>query len=133
SLSSSGYSGRWTETAERTISPETGERTLSTVFSQLTFPDLFPKMGAGRGFTSDIPLYGRSTVTLSREGKVEAASVRLDLGAGHLQYRNEEDSILLDEATVKLHWDVDSNIIVIDPSSFYFGLGRAVFTGSIRQ
>ena len=40
--------------------------------------------------------------------------------------------MLLDEATVKLHWDVANRSLIVDPSTFYFGETRGVVTGRVN-
>ena len=80
---------------------------LSAMFSQLTLADLFPRFGdAEAPVTSDVPLYGRVSVRLGANGDVQDANVRLDLGAGTINFVQSRDSILLDEATIKLRWDM---------------------------
>jgi hypothetical protein len=133
SFATSGYDGRWTATVEREVDRATGGRTMSADFSQLTLADLFPSVGDDAGpIVADVPLYGRATIHYSKAGAVEDAMVRLDLGAGTFKFGEARDSILLDEATVKLHWDVPNKVLVVEPSSFFFGDTRGVVTGSIR-
>jgi hypothetical protein len=131
-LTTSGYGGRWTAELERDVDASTGARTLSAVFSQLTLADILPKLGERTGrVTADIPLYGRATVRYDSEGAVEDATVRLDFGAGMFRFAEGRESVLLDEATVKLRWDVARNAIVIQPSTFFFGETRGVVAGVI--
>jgi hypothetical protein len=130
-FSTSGFGGRWTATVERNVNPG-GGRTLSAVFSQLTLADVLPTLGdKDRGITADIPLYGRGVVDFSPDGAVEEASMRLDLGAGNVRFGESRDSILLDEATIKLRWDIPNKRLVVDPSTFFFGDTRGVVTGTI--
>ncbi len=132
-LQASGYSGRWSATAERVVDGKTGARTYSAVFSQLTLADLFPAFGNEEGpVSTDIPFYGRATVDLAQDSAVESVVARLDLGAGNVSFRGGKDSILLDEASLKLRWDKDRDILIVEPSPFYFGVGRTLVTGSIR-
>src|SRR5581483_5001375 len=133
-LASSGYGGRWTATVERQAEKDDGSRVVSAVFSQLTLADIFPKLGdeSAGGIATDIPLYGRATVHFGGGGEVSDASLRLDLGAGRITYGDAKETVLLDEATLKLRWDLDNKVIVVDPSPFYFGRTHGVITGSIR-
>ncbi|MCW5695429.1 MAG: hypothetical protein KIS96_01710 [Bauldia sp.] len=131
-LTTSGYSGRWTATAERMVNPTTGSRSLSVVFSQLTLTDIFPTLGGGEAIITDIPLYGRISARFDPEGALESASARLDLGAGNLAFGREADPMLLDEATIRLSWDVANDMIAVGQSPFYFGPSQATFTGWIR-
>jgi hypothetical protein len=127
-----GYGGRWTAEFERDVDASNGARTLSAVFSQLTLADLLPRLGeTSSRVTSDIPLYGRATVRYDSEGQVEDATVRLDFGAGVFRFAEGRESVLLDEATVKLRWDAAQNAIVVQPSTFFFGETRGVVVGMI--
>ncbi|MCB1485928.1 MAG: hypothetical protein KDJ88_00560 [Bauldia sp.] len=132
SLATSGYAGRWTATLERTEDLETGAHEISGVFSQLTLADFFPQFGGDSATSADIPLYGRATVDFSGDGSLEAASLRLDVGAGVFTTGGEDASVLLDEATIKLNWDVAGGVINVEPSSLFFGQTRGIVTGSIR-
>lgn len=132
SFATSGYGGRWTAELERDVDAKSGARTLSAQFSQLTLADILPRLGDSRNpVNADIPLYGRATVRYGSDGSVEDASVRLDLGAGVFRFAEGRESVLLDEATVKLRWDVAGNVIVVQPSTFFFGETRGVVVGSI--
>ncbi len=131
-LSTIGHGGRWTAEFERDVDVSSGARTLSAVFSQLTLADIMPKLGDRSGrVTANIPLYGRARVRYDKDGAVEDATVRLDLGAGEFRFSGGRESVLLDEATVKLRWDVARNAIVVQPSTFFLGETRGVFVGSI--
>jgi hypothetical protein len=131
-FATSGYGGRWTAEFERDVDASSGARTLSAVFSQLTLADILPKYGERTSrVTADIPLFGRATVRYDSQGGVEDAAVRLDFGAGMLRFAEGRESVSLDEATVKLRWDVANNRIVVQPSTFFFGETRGVVVGSI--
>ena len=132
-FATSGYGGRWTAEIERDVEVGSGARTMSAVFSQLTLADILPKLGdIGKSrLTADIPLYGRATVHYGTDGAIEDASVRLDLGAGVFRFGEGRESVLLDEATVKLRWDVARNAIIVQPSTFFFGETRGVVAGAI--
>ena len=132
-LATSGYGGRWTANIERDVDTRSGSHVMSATFSQLTIADLFPSLGDEDGLvTADIPLYGRANVSFDKDGAVTDASARLDFGAGTIRYGDDrEESILLDEATVKVHWDLASRELVLDPSTFYFGDTRGVVTGRV--
>ncbi len=132
-FATSGYGGRWTATVERNINPRGGSRTMSADFSQLTVADILPALAEkGRGISADIPLYGRASIDFAANGEIIGANARLDLGAGNIRFGESRDSILLDEATIKLRWDVPNRVLVVDPSSFYFGDTRGVVTGTVR-
>jgi hypothetical protein len=129
----SGYAGRWGILAERTIDAETQDTMLSLVFSQLSLADLNPNLGRPESLLqSDVPLYGRATVRLNGKGDVENAAVRLDLGAGTIVSGLGKDTIQLDEATVRLRWDVPRRTIVVEPSSFIAGDTRAIVAGEVK-
>ena len=136
-FSTSGYSGRWSATVERDLDANSGGHAISAVFSQLTLADVIPAFGDDKGmFVADVPLYGRATMHVNASGEVEDASARIDVGAGTLRFREEpgskQESVLLDEATVRLHWDIPNKAIVIDPSTFFFGNTRGLVTGTIK-
>lgn len=132
-FATSGYGGRWTAEVEREVEAGSGARTMSAVFSQLTLADILPKLGDGKNsrVTADVPLYGRATVHYGAGGAIEDASVRLDFGAGVFRFGEGRESVRLDEATVKLRWDVARQAIVVLPSTFFFGETRGVVVGSI--
>jgi hypothetical protein len=131
-FATSGHGGRWTAEVERDVDAGSGARSLSVVFSQLTLADILPKLGnAGSRVTADIPLYGRATVHYDNDGAVRDAAVRLDFGAGVYRFNEGRDSVLLDEATVKLRWDVAKNAIIVEPSTVFFGETRGVVVGTI--
>ncbi len=136
-FSTSGYSGRWSATIERDLDGRSGGHTVSAVFSQLTLADVFPAFGNDKGlFVADVPLYGRATMHIKANGDVEDANARIDLGAGTFRFREElggrQESVLLDEATVRLRWDIPHRSLVIEPSTFFFGNTRGLVTGLIK-
>lgn len=132
-FATSGYGGRWTAEVERDVEAGTGARTMSVVFSQLTLADILPRLGDRKRspVTADIPLYGRATVHYDIDGTIEDATVRLDFGAGIFRFAKGRESVRLDEATVKLRWDVARKAIVVQPSTFFFGETRGVVVGLI--
>ena len=133
SFATSGYSGRWGIVGERTLDAASGDRTLSLSFSQLTIADIEPNFGRPESLiTSDIPLFGRATVRLAANGDVKDAQLRFDLGAGQFVSGFGKDTIVLDEATIRVHWDVAQRTLVLDPSNFQFGPTNAVLTGAIK-
>lgn len=133
SIATSGYAGRWSGTLDRTTNLATGEHTISGVFSQLTLADIFPDLANRKdGPTADIPLYGRAQVDFAADGAVEAANVRLDVGAGIFGTGESDGNVLLDEATLKLRWDTANRTIFVDPSPVYFGQTRGIATGWVR-
>lgn len=136
-FSTAGYSGRWSATVERDLDANSGGHAISAVFSQLTLADVIPAFGDDKGmFVADVPLYGRASMHISASGEVEDASARIDVGAGTLRFREDptskQRSVLLDEATVRLHWDIPHKAIILDPSTFFFGKTRGLVTGSIK-
>ena len=136
-FATSGYSGRWSATIERDLDANSGGHAVSAVFSQLTLADVIPAFGDDKGlFVADVPLYGRATMHVNASGEIEDASARIDVGAGTLRFREDllakQESVLLDEATVRLHWDIPNKAMVIDPSTFFFGNTRGLVTGTIK-
>lgn len=133
SFSTSGYSGRWGIVGERAVDAKSGERTLSMSFSQLTIADIEPNFGRPESLVqSDIPLFGRATVVLKADGDVKDAQLRFDLGAGQFVSGFGKDTVLLDEATIRVHWDVAKRTLVLEPSQFQFGPTHAILTGEIK-
>lgn len=135
SVSASGYGGRWTASFERDVSGRSGEGRLTAMISQISLADIFPVLGQNADFVgADVPLYGRGSVDFDRDGRVRAAVLRLDVGAGEFRLGNRpEESVMLDEATVRLRWDSQSRVVTVEPSSFYFGDTRALMSGSVRE
>ncbi len=133
SFTTSGYSGRWGIIGERSVDPSNGDRNLSLSFSQLTIADIEPNFGRPESLvTSDIPLFGRANVRLGANGDVKDAQLRFDLGAGQFVSGFGKDTVLLDEATIRVHWDVAQRTLVVEPSNFQFGPTSAVVTGAIK-
>ena len=131
-FATSGYAGRWTATVDREIDASTGGHLMSVLFSQLTLADVLPGLGDERSVVvADIPLYGRANIRFDEAGLVEEASARLDLGAGIIRFGERRDTILLDEATVRLRWDIANQALIVDPSTFFFGDTRGVVTGRV--
>ncbi|MFO1184275.1 MAG: AsmA-like C-terminal domain-containing protein [Bauldia sp.] len=132
-LTAPGYAGRWTAKTELRAEPGTGERLLAAEFSQLSLADIFPRVGLDDSpIASDIPFFGRASVRFSPTGEIADASMQLDLGAGNVVFRGEQESILLDEASLKLRWDVANKAILIDPSRYAAGKSRGTLTGVVR-
>lgn len=133
SFSTSGYGGRWTITGERRVDPANEDRTLSMSFSQLTIADIEPAFGKADSLVvSNIPLSGRATVVMARNGDVKNARLRFDLGAGSFVSGFGKDTVLLDRAVIQVHWDVAQRVLVLEPSDFEFGPTKARFTGLIK-
>jgi Protein of unknown function len=131
-LATSGFGGRWTATIDRDTDTSSGSHVMSAVFSQLTIADILPALGDDDSLlTADIPLYGRANIRFAKDGSVEDADARLDFGAGVIRFGEERETVLLDEATVKVHWDVANRSLILDPSTFYFGETRGVVTGRV--
>ncbi|MCW5715687.1 MAG: hypothetical protein KIT43_14340 [Bauldia sp.] len=126
SLSASGYSGRWSVSAERSVSVSNGSRTLSLAFSQLTMADL---LGPAAG--SNIPFYGRGMVRLDAAGTLQGAQATVNLGSGTFVLGPKSVPIGVDEATVELRWDVARDRIFIEPSRFDFGPSYIVLAGTV--
>ncbi len=136
-FATAGYSGRWQATIERDLDANSGGHALSMEFSQLTMADVIPAFGDDKGlFVADMPLYGRAVMHISAAGDIEDASAHFDVGAGVLRFREDltakQESVLLDGATVRMHWDIPNKAIVIDPSTFSFGNTRGLVTGTIK-
>jgi hypothetical protein len=132
-VASSGYGGRWTATFLRQLDPTTGERALSAEFQQVTLTDLFPELGAETSeVTADIPLFGHATAHFAPDGTVKEASTELDVGAGTITFGELRQKMLLDEASLKIRWDVPNNMVVIDPSPISFGDTHGTVTGWIK-
>jgi hypothetical protein len=132
-VASSGYGGRWTATFLRQVDPTTGARALSAEFQQLTIADLFPDLGAETSeVTADIPLYGHATAHFAADGTVQEASTELDVGAGTITFGERREKMLLDEAALKLRWDIPNQTVVIEPSPISFGDTHGIVTGWIK-
>lgn len=136
-IASAGYSGRWQATVERNLDANSGGHAVSVEFSQLTLADVIPAFGDDKGlFVADMPLYGRATMNIDAGGEIEDASAHLDVGAGVLRFREDltakQEHVLLDGATIRLHWDIPNKAVVIDPSTFSFGNTRGLVTGTIK-
>ncbi|SHG08563.1 AsmA-like C-terminal region [Kaistia soli DSM 19436] len=132
-FATSGYAGRWGIVGERSLDPKTGDRNLTLSFSQLTLADIEPNFGRPESLiVSDIPLFGRATVVLGADGDVKDAQLRFDLGAGKFVSGFGKDTVLLDEATIRVHWDIARRSLILEPSNFQFGPTSAVLTGAIK-
>lgn len=133
-LFAGGAGGRWSARLERRIDPETRWRVISAKFSQLTVADVAPGLvRSSEDTASDIPLFGEVQLVVGDDG-VRSATARLDVGAGLLHFGHDEtDTILLDEAVLKAHWDADRGEIAIEPSSIHVGPTGGSFTGTIRE
>ncbi len=132
-VASTGYGGRWTATFLRQIDPTSGERALSAEFQQITLADLFPELGAATSeLTADIPLFGHATAHFAADGSIKEASTQLDVGAGTITFGETREKMLLDEASLKIRWDIRNNMVVIDPSPISFGDTHGTVTGWIK-
>ena len=132
-MTASGYSGRWSMSAERVPNASTGGTTLSLVFSQLTLADFFPAVGRDPSWiASNIPFYGRAVIGMDAEGRVESASARIDLGAGYFAFGLGANPILLNEATIRVSWDVPGQMMFVERSAFQFGPSGATIAGTVR-
>ena len=132
-MTASGYSGRWSVSADRTLNSLTGGRTLALQFSQLTLADFFPAVGGVPSLiATNIPFYGRAVIGIDADGHVARAESRLDLGGGYFAFGPEAKPILLSDATVHLRWDVPGAVIYVEPSPFIFSRGGATITGTVR-
>lgn len=132
-LTAPGYAGRWSAKANLQRDADTGERSIAAEFSQLTLADIFPSFGLDDSpIASDVPIYGHAAVRFLATGEVAEASLQLDLGAGNVVFRGEQDSILLDEASLKLRWDVANNVVVVEPSPYAAGKSRGTLTGLVK-
>lgn len=132
-MTASGYSGRWSMSADRVSNPTTGGETLTLRFSQLTLADFFPAVGRDPSvITTNIPLYGRAILAIDADGQIWGADGRLDFGSGYFAFGPDAKPMLLDHATVRLVWDVAAERINVLPSPFAIGNGGATITGEIR-
>ena len=131
-VASAGFGGRWTVTADRVRDSVSGSRVISVNLSQLMVADILPGLGDDEAlFAADIPLYGRANIRMAADGSIEDATARLDLGAGILRFGEERERVLLDEATVKLRWDVANRALLLEPSTYFFGQTRGVVAGRV--
>jgi hypothetical protein len=131
-FASAGFGGRWTATIDRVRDATSGSHVISIALSQLMLADLIPALGDDEGLLgADVPLYGRANIRLTKDGAIEDATARLDLGAGILRFGEERELVLLDEATVKLRWDVANRQLLLEPSTFLFGPTRGVVAGRV--
>jgi hypothetical protein len=131
-FATSGYGGRWTAQIDREVDANSGSHVLSALFSQLTIADIFPSLGDDDHLlNADIPLYGRASIRFAKDGSVEDATARLDLGAGTITFGEDRETVLLDEATMRLHWDIPNKTLVLEPSTFYFGETRGIVSGKV--
>lgn len=128
SLSSSGYSGRWTVTADRTLNPANGDRTIALSFAQMTLADV---LGPGT-VTTDIPFYGHASIRLTGVGEIAEAGAALNLGDGTFAFGPIADPIHLDEAYIFLDWDIVRETIFVNRAVFDFGPSYSVFQGWVR-
>jgi hypothetical protein len=126
SLAASGYSGRWSVTADRTVTRASGASALFLSFSQLTMADLF-----GPSASSAIPLFGQATIRVGADGALTGAHAELRLGAGSFALGANSVPIGLDGATIPLDWNVAANRIEIEPARFDFGPSHVVLAGAI--
>ncbi len=131
--SAQGITGRWSASLTRRADVETGERVISVSFSQVTPGDVFPDLALSEGAAGiEAPLYGSVAFVLGSDGMKEAKG-RLDLGAGVFTYGDGGEGILLDEATIRAHWDVAARQIVVEPSSIHIGDTGGTFTGVVQD
>jgi hypothetical protein len=132
-VASSGYGGKWTATFLRQLDPASGKRALSAEFQQITLADLFPELAAATSeVTADIPLFARATAHFAADGSIEEASTQLNVGAGTITFGEQHEKMLLDEASLKIRWDIPNNTVVIDPSPIVFGDTHGTVTGWIK-
>ncbi len=129
-LTATGWSGEWSASVARRIEAETGDHVLSAGFSQMTVADLAPSLAASSA--AEIPLYADLNVVVDDRG-MRDATLRLDVGAGVLDFGTPDEAVLLDEATIRARWDGAAGEIVVEPSSLHFGPTSGSFTGVIRD
>jgi hypothetical protein len=130
-IAGSGRTGRFAATLARSVDPTTGERLLTGGFSELSLAELAPSL-AGDRFAADVPFYGSLRIVLAPAGEVKYGTAQIDVGAGVIALGEARETVLLDEATLRLRWDVAGGAIVVEPSAIHFGQTRATFTGAIR-
>ncbi|MHA1553251.1 MAG: hypothetical protein ACTSU0_02440 [Alphaproteobacteria bacterium] len=128
-----GYGGRWTASLERTLGAAASGHRMTAVFSQLTIADLLPGFSGDGPVSADIPLYGRATIDFDEHGDIQEANARLDFGAGVIRIAKGRETLLLDEATVRLRWDIPNRALIVDRSNFFFGETRGSIAGRIES
>lgn len=132
-VSAQGAAGRWSAALKRRVGADTGQRLVSISFSHVMPGDIFPDLAVSEASASvDTPLYGSAEFVLGGGG-IEGASGRLDLGAGVFRYGDSGEGILLDEATIRAHWDVAARQIIVEPSSIHIGDTGGSFTGLVQD
>ncbi|WP_421724053.1 AsmA-like C-terminal domain-containing protein [Bauldia sp.] len=131
-VSAAAQAGRWSASLDYGADPD-GDRVLAAAFSQVGLADLVPVLARKDNLaSSDIPLFGRGSVRFDANGGPAAAELRLDVGAGVFTAGESGESILLDEATVNLRWDVAGEAILLDRSPLHFGATRGSVVGWVR-
>lgn len=127
-----GHAGRWTASLER-VENDTGGRSLSAAFSEIALADIFPELVLEEtSVSSDVPLYGNATIGFTAGGELNSAAVQVDVGAGFFSTGESHETILLDEATLRLRWDLAEREIVVEPSAIHVGDTGGTATGWIR-
>ncbi len=120
SLSGSGRSGRWSAAITRT-DRDGGGTALSITASDLTWTDLVSEeRQAGMSQIPKIPVYPQLEAEFSENGDLLTAQLLMTLGAGYVGL-GRQDTVLLDEATIRVEWDSDKRHFVFHPSAFRLG------------
>lgn len=127
-----GHNGRWSASLDRTLGDEGAGHEMTAVFSELTLADLLPGLGGQGPVEADVPLYGRASFGFDSAGNISFADAWLDMGAGVVSYAGGHETLHLDEASVRLRWDVANRALIVDPSSFFFGETRGAISGRVQ-
>lgn len=80
-----------------------------------------------------LPLSGRVSVELDRQGAIKAAVGQFGAGAGFVGFPGViSDAVLIDEGEVNLHFDPASSSIVLAESRIFIGQAQAALEGSFK-
>lgn len=91
----------------------------------------FPTLGVFK--TLDMVVNGETTLDLSDSGKFLAAEGTFDLEAGQITAPWDPDSPLrIDRGQLNIRYRKDEDVLMIAPSSLYWGESKLVFTGEFR-
>jgi len=129
-LAATGWSGPWSGSFSRRIEAASGDHVLSAGVAEITLADIAPSLAASSA--AEIPLFASLDVVVDARG-MRDATLRLDAGAGVLDFGTPDEAVLLDEATLRARWDGAAGEIVVEPSSVHFGPTSGSFTGVIRD
>ncbi|NJO54069.1 MAG: hypothetical protein HC829_03820 [Bacteroidales bacterium] len=131
-IASGGADGPWSITA--TISRETGEvRALDLVGRDMSPKDLLLAFGlADADLHADSALDVMARARLARDGTLLAGDVKFRAGAGRIGPSDDaEGQLVIDEASVDLHWDAQRRTIAIEPVVVQTGQNRTVLSAAV--